>query len=168
MDGILTLARMLDENGRVIPLQKVVDYGMVKHGSVAPAGWGIGRDEICLGPNLVVDGGRQMMAYLLGNKSPTSDFVISTFKVGTGTTAPTVADTGLQNSVLSKAIEGVDYPSPFVLRVEMQLGPSEANGYLLTEFGLFSGNGTMIARKTQVGLSKSAGLSPVCFWRLRL
>ena len=168
MDGILTLARMLDENGRAIPLQKVVDYGFVKYGSVAPAGWGIGRDEICLGSNLVVDGGRQMMAYLLGNKSPTSDFVISTFKVGTGTTAPTVADTGLQNSVLSKAIEGVDYPSPFVLRVGMQLGPSEANGYLLTEFGLFSGNGTMIARKTQVGLSKSAGLTPVVFWRLRL
>ena len=167
MQGIITLASLRDDSGKIIPLQKAVDYGFAQNVSV-PAGWGVGRDEVCLGSNLVVDGGRQLTAYLLGNKSPTSDYVISTFQVGTGTTAPIVADTGMQNSVLSKAIEGVDYPAPFVLRVEMQLGPSDANGYLLTEFGLFSGNGTLFARKIITGFNKASSLSPVFFWRVRL
>ncbi len=150
-----------------MPLQKLVDWNMAPN-TAAPAGWGIGRDEICIGANLTVDGMRQNVAYLLGNQAPTSDYVITSFSVGTGTTAPTVADTGLQNAVLTKAIEGCDYPAPFVVRVEMQLGPSEANGYLLTEWGLYSGNGTLLARKVATGFNKSSSLSPVFYWRLRV
>jgi len=166
VQGIITLSKLLVD-GKPMDLQKAVDYGLAPNVS-APAGWGIGRDEICLGTNLVVDGGRQLTAYLIGGKAPTSDYVVTTFRAGTGTTTPTVTDTGLQNSVISKAVEGVDYPSPFVARVEMHLGPSEANGYLLTEWGLFSGNGTLIARKVMTGLSKSSSIAPTLFWRIRM
>jgi hypothetical protein len=96
--------------------------------------------------------------------------------VGTGTTAPKVTDTGLENpiffnpptnTVTTKEIDGVDFPTAFVARMEFTLASSEANGYLITEMGLFSGNDTLIARKTNVGINKSSDFSPTFTWRIR-
>lgn len=170
LKGLLTISEVRDAAGRIIPLQKAVDYGWITNPQKAPAGWGIGRDEVCIGRNLIVDGGRMCIAYLLGglpNKK------ISQFAVGTGTTAANVSDTTLQNPVtlstgtIYKPIIGVVFPAPFTLLVQMVLSATEANGYLLTEMGLFNDENTLIARKTRTGVNKVSDASITWSWRVR-
>ena len=170
--------RLVDSsNGKNVPLEKAIKFGWLLDSrcSTSRRGWDVRDGEIVLGSNLFVDQGRQMLSYLFGGKNPTSDYVCAKFGVGTGTTAPKVTDVGLESpisfvegqEVYLKEIDGVDWPRPFVSRVEFSIGAGEANGYLIKEMGLFSGNETLIARKTYVGINKSDDFSPVWSWSIR-
>jgi len=144
----------------------VVDYGWA-HPVKAPTGWGIGPDEIPLGYNLFLDQARQYTCYALTFRSPIANYTIQQYSVGTGLTPPSVADVALGNPVLLgnstyfNPIDGVDYPAPFMAQIRFTLGVGDANGYLLTEFGLFSGDQTLLMHWLQPGgLSKTSAWAP--------
>lgn len=163
----------MDASGKEISTQKAYEYGWIKSDGRTPRGWGIPRHEVPLGENLFVDGGRQLLSYCFGYYAPISSYVCAKFGVGTGTTPAKVTDVALQNpiefspAVTTKSINGIDFPTAFVARVEFTLGANEANGYLITELGLFSGNDTLYARRTTTGINKSSDFSPQISWRLR-
>lgn len=174
--GLVTVTRIVDAEGREVSLQRAVDYGWVTNAERAPSGWGIGRNEACLGKNLFLDQGRQLVAFCIGFRNPISDFTLQKFGVGTGTTAANVADIALeapiqlasQADATTAPIDAIDFLTPFVLRVAYTLAYGDANGYLIRERGLFSGNDTLIARHVSAaGINKTSDFSPTLTWRLR-
>jgi len=176
MKGFLTISKVLLPDGTEIPTQRAVGYKWIVPAIPQPLGWGMERHEVPMGPNLFVDGGRQLMAYCFGGRSPLSSFFCQKFGFGTGTTPPAVTNVSLEapiylnpptNTVITKEINGVDYPTAFIARVECAIGAADGNGYLITEMGLFSGNETLIARSTNLGINKTSDFSPVVTWRIR-
>lgn len=168
--GFCTIVGATDPDGRSIPLRKLVENGWVTPVR-APSGWGIGPDELPLGKNLFLDNARQYTAFSLTFRAPISNYTLQNYGVGTGLTPPTVADTSLENAVtLSNLstiapIDGVDYPAPFVTQTRFTLGVNDANGYALTEFGLFSGDGTILMRWVTPALNKSSAWAPTLVHR---
>jgi hypothetical protein len=127
-----------------------------------------------LGKNLFVDQGRQVVAYAFGFRSPIFSYTVQRFGVGTGLTPAKVTDVALQapitlnNGLTTKAIDAVDFLSPFVVRVAFTLATDDANGYMLSEMGLFSGGEALIARKVRaVSINKTSDFSPTLTWRIR-
>jgi hypothetical protein len=115
--------------------------------------------------NLVLDTGRQYAMYALGGKTPSANYCITHFGVGTGTTPPTTGDSALEAPVelttgFLKPVDSIDFPAPFTLRINYTLGLADANGYLLTEVGFYAGNGTLLIRATRLGISKVSDWSP--------
>lgn len=181
-EGILTVSGIQLADGKTMSTQRAVDLGWVKPQNINTSGWGIERHEVPLGYNMMVDNGRQLLAYLFGGRTPVGSYVCSRFGVGTGSNPTNAAMTDLEAPLkfyndggtvqATKPINGIDFPVPFVARVEIALGLNEAVGTLITELGLYasdmSGGGvTLLARKTVVGVPKSADYSPVFLWRLR-
>ena len=176
--GLVTVSSVVDADGNPVSLQKAVEYGWIipACGPATPRGWGITpKTEISLGHNLFVDQGRQVVAFLLGFRAPVSNWAIQQFGVGTGTGTPTVSDVALQSPITlastsstTAPILGVDFLTPFVLRISYQIALGDANGYLITERGLFTGNGTLVARHVSAaGINKTSDFSPVLTWRVR-
>lgn len=174
--GLLTISGVTTADGKIIPLQKAVDYGWIKPASGRnPSGWGLPKEEVSLGENLFLDQGRQLIAFCFGFRSPVSDYTCQRYGVGTGTTTPAVTDVALESPIyLSTVINttapimGVDFLTPFVVRVSYQIAIDDANGYLITERGLFSGNGTLFARHvSSAGINKTSDFSPTLTWRIR-
>lgn len=175
--GLVTVSGITTADGKDIPLQQAVDWGWIKPASGrSPSGWGLPvRGEVSLGENLFLDQGRQLMAFCFGFRSPISDYTCQLYGVGTGTTAPAVTDVALESPIIldstgetTAPIMGVDFLTPFVVRVSYQIAISDANGYLITERGLFSGNGTLFARHiSSSGINKTSDFSPTLTWRIR-
>jgi hypothetical protein len=174
--GLVTVTGVTTADGKTIPLQQAVEYGWIKPTSGRqPSGWGLPKEEISLGENLFLDQGRQLMAFCFGFRSPISDYTCQQFGVGTGTTAPTVTDVTLESPItlasvssITAPILGVDFLTPFVVRISYQIALGDANGYLITERGLFSGNGTLFARHVSAaGINKTSDFSPTLTWRIR-
>ena len=113
---------------------------------------------------VITTNGKSTILYRLAGTSVT---VPSLFKVGTGTTAPTVANTDLQTAVeitagvYTKAFAS-GYPSvvPSASTITYRgvIASTEANGNTLTEFGIFNTDGTplMYSRDTHTGIVKNA------------
>ena len=171
--GFLTCTAVHDAEGREIPLQDAIRYGWLKPVK-APAGWDIGPDEVPLGSNLFLDAGRQYVAYAFGYRSPVSNYAVSSFGVGTGVGAATATDTALINpvpliapSTYLQLVDSVDFPAPFVARINFTLGSSMANGYLITEFGFYSGDQTLLIHLVRTGINKVSDFAPTCCHRIR-
>lgn len=171
--GYISILEFRDPEGRIIPNQVAVDNGWVLAPKKVPRGWGARRDEIGLGYNLFLDGGRQALVQAFGNTSPLGNYVATHFCIGTGTVAPNVSDVGLVNQiefttgVTTKLIGGVTFPFPFGVEFSLPLAAGEANGYLITEFGLLTDSGILLARKTDVGINKQSSFAPSILWRTR-
>lgn len=100
--------------------------------------------------NVVTTTGRKIAINRIFKATP--DYLApSQFKVGTGTTTPVVADTGLQTPVdITTGVQVKDvlagYPSldetNMVATTRTTLFTTDANGNTLTEFGLFNKDGT--------------------------
>jgi len=137
-----------------------------------------------LSRNMVVNNGRQALAYLIGGKDlGTSNMVITSVSWGTYDEAPRFTDTTLspqpgataggENEIKydgtnrRKAITSVDWPVPFVTRFECLLGPDECNGYTLREMGLWTAGGGLFARKALVPIVKTSDLSLSFIWSIR-
>lgn len=175
-EGFVTVSRFTGDDGRIYTPDEARQFGWIKDRFYAgrPPGWGIGENELCLGPNLFTDAGRQLLAYCFGFQAPVSDYVVATYGLGTGSAAPKVTDVDLQNPLAlasangpRKAVDGVVYNAPFIASVLFTLASGDANGNLITELGLYAGNGTLYARRTTVGLNKSSEFSPQLSWRIR-
>jgi hypothetical protein len=126
-----------------------------------------------VGSNLFVDNGRQLLCYVWGGRSPMADYACQKFGVGTGITPATVIDVALESAVefstgvTTKDVDAITFPSPYVARVEFTIGANQCNGYLLTEFGLFSGSSVLLARIVNAGFNKTSDWSPSLTWTIR-
>lgn len=176
MKGFLTVSSVRLADGKEISTQKAVDYGWIVPAKVKPAGWGFKRHEVPLGSNLFTDSGRQALAYCFAGRSPLTDFFCQKFGIGTGTTPPSVTDVALEapiyldpptNTVTTKEINGVDFPTAFVARVDCLIGLGDGNACLITELGLFSGNDTLLARMTHLGINKTSDAAFAILWHVR-
>jgi len=172
--GILTISGITLADGKKLSTQRAVDYGWLRPAPGAFTGWGLERHEVPLGENLFVDQGRQIVAFAFGFRSPISNYTVQRFGVGTGLTPAKVTDVALQapvtlnNALTTKEIDSVDFLSPFVVRVAFTLANDDANGYILSEMGLFSGGEALIARKVRaVSINKTSDFSPTLTWRIR-
>lgn len=172
--GILTISGITLADGKKLSTQQAVDYGWITPTPGLYRGWGLERHEVPLGENLFVDQGRQIVAYAFGFRSPISNYTVQNFGVGTGLTPAKVTDVALQapvtlnNGSTTKPIDAVDFLSPFVVRVAFTLANNDANGYILSEMGLFSGGGALIARKVRAtSINKTSDFSPTLTWRIR-
>ena len=172
VQGLVTITSAVDHNGDKISVQRLVDRGALPNVK-APAGWGVDREEVCIGFNAPMLNMRQYIAYLMGYRAPVSNYAIGNFGIGTGTQAPASTDVALQspinfyNGTSIKPVASIDFPGPFLLRVNYSIGLGEANGFAITEMGLFSGDGTLMARKTCNAINKDSTWSPSLLWRLR-
>ena len=159
--GLVTLSRIVDSTGKVVSVEKAIRYGWVQPGAESAA-------------NLFVDQGRQLLAYAFALRSPIQNFVCQGFGVGTGTTPAKTTDVALQapvalaSTAYTGPLDSIDFLSAFVVRAAFTLGLADANGSLITEMGLFSGNNTLIARRVRtVGINKTSDFAPTFTWRLR-
>ena len=157
------IEKVTDGFGREIPIEKAIKYGWITiDPKVGPA-------------NLFVDQGRQLLAYAFGFRAPIENYTCQNYGVGTGTTPARVTDVALEapidlisSQATTAPITSVDFLTAFVMRVGFSIALGDANGYLLTEFGLFSGNNTLLARKVRgVGINKTSDFSPTITWRIR-
>lgn len=137
--------------------------------------WGLTHGETVLGHNLFLDSGRQALVYAFGGK--VGEYTVEKVGFGTGTSVSNITMTALESPVelttgsgtYTKNVDGIDYPSPFVVRVTFTIGSGECNGFNLTEFGLFTGNNVLIARfVNETGLNKTLSKNPSLSWRMRL
>jgi hypothetical protein len=172
--GFVSISKITLANGQELSMQRAVDYGWITAPEGRqPAGWGLERHEVPLGSNLFLDNGRQLLAYAFGFRAPIQNFVCQNFGVGTGTTTARVTDVALEAPItlstgLTKPIDTVDFLSAFIVRVAFTLGLTDANGYIISEMGLFSGNNSLIARKIRaVSINKTSEFSPTLTWRVR-
>jgi hypothetical protein len=172
--GFFSISCIVDSTGKRVSPEKAFKYGWVKEPNFnVDSAWGLEKGEIPLGQNLFVSGGRQAMLYSFAFRSPVTNYTLQRFGVGTGVSAPDMNDVQLENAVTladgntTKLLDECSFPAPFVVRVSATLGINDANGYLLTEFGIFSGDSTLCARFTRAGLQKTADWSPSIAYRLR-
>jgi len=166
--GELILEKLTDGFGKDIPFDDARRYGWLKELEV----YKYQEDT----HNLFVDQGRQLLAYAFGFRAPIENYTVQKFAVGTGLTAARVTDVALESAVALASgfgatvakITSVDFLTAFVMRVGFNVAVGDANGYLLTEFGLFSGNDTLLARKVRsVGINKTSDFSLTLTWRIR-
>ena len=174
-EGLVTVSKVTLADGKKLSLRKACDYGFIVPRRV-PAGWDVGPNEVCLGKNLFLDQGRQLLAYAFGFRAPIQNYTCQKFGVGTGLTAAQVTDVALeapvalasQSNATTAPVTSIDFLTAFVVRVGFTIATTDANGYLLTEFGLFSGNGTLLTRFIRnVGINKTSDFAPTLTWRIR-
>jgi len=167
--GWVAIEKIVDSFGKEISIEKAHKYGWLKTAYANPQPEAFVEGS----PNLFVDNGRQLIAYCFGFRAPIQNFVCQNFGVGTGVTTARVTDVALEAPItlttgLTKPIDAVDFLSAFVVRVAFTLGLGDANGYVISEMGLFSGNNSLMARKIRaVSINKNSEFSPTLSWRLR-
>lgn len=170
--GFLYCTGVRDSAGKKIPLAKAVRYGWIRPGEV-PDGFTLPKGAVPIGANLFLDGGRQYAVFALAFRAPAQSFTLQKFGVGTGVRPASATDVALVNPVAfvsglyTKNVDAVTFPAPFTLRAQFTIGANDCNGYLLTEFGLFSGDGTLLVRVVRPGISKSSDFAPELAWEGR-
>lgn len=168
MEGFLKCAHITDSHGRQLPAEVAVQRGWLIPAQKVPR-WvkaGLRPGEVPLGHNLFLDQGRQYNCYTFGGRAPVLQSSVASFGCGTGILAPTTADSVLQAPVafsggnLTTALDSVTYPSPFVAQLNFTIPANQLSGFLLTEFGFFAGDGTLLIRLVRVGINKTSDWSP--------
>jgi hypothetical protein len=173
--GLVSISKIVDASGKEISSQQAVDYGWVKPMAGKVRGWDLPRNEIPLGENMFLDQGRQLLTYAFAFRSPIENYVCRRFGVGTGLTAARVSDVSLEapitlasTGLITAPIDSIDFLQAFLVRVSFTLALGDANGYVITEMGLYSGNSTLMARKVRsVAVNKTSDFSPTLTWRIR-
>ncbi len=118
------------------------------------------------GDNLIVAAASEPLARLLAGEGQGQ----AATKIGFGisATAALESDTALVGAYI-KPLAGHDYPAAGRVRFRWALGPAEANGKQIREFGLLAEDGTLIARKVRPAgamIEKSADLSLTGTWTI--
>jgi hypothetical protein len=171
-NGYVAIDKITDVFGNEVSWERAVKYGWLQTSyATSKQSDGVYKQEFA---NLFVDQGRQLLAYCFAFRAPIENYTCSKFGVGTGTTAAAVTDVGLEAPVALSSgnftgpLDSVDFLTAFVVRASFTLGLSDANGSLITEMGLFSGNDSLMARRVRtVGINKTSDFAPTLTWRLR-
>jgi len=170
VEGLVKISEIRGSAGDLVSIEDAMRYGWLKFDSreafTRHQGDGL--------PNLFLDQGRQLLVFAFGFRAPIENYVCGKFGVGTGTTAARVTDLALETPITLASgdttgpVDSIDFLSAFVVRVAFTLGANDANGYAITEQGLFSGNDTIMARRVNsVAINKTSDFAPTLTWRLR-
>ena len=114
-------------------------------GSLAVRVWRHGvLIEDSLHNNLIVGGSKLIHAQLLGGAVAGNSIV----EVGFGSTLSPAApgNTSLSLDAYTKAVDDITYPLPNQVSFHITLGNLEANGQLISEYGLLTASGALYAR----------------------
>ncbi len=117
--------------------------------------------------NLVVVGGRTALSNLvIGNigTTPNQNFVTG-FGIGTSGAVATDSDTALV-SPFTKTVDSTSTPSTGVAQFNFSVAVGEANGTAIQEFGLFTENGDLFARKVVSTINKTAAIRIEATWQI--
>jgi len=169
--GDARVTKIVDKFGNNVSLESAVERGWIEYDHASIADTNASERHF---QNIFTDQGRQLMAYAFGFRPPVENYVCRRFGVGTGLSTPKVTDVVLQAPIVLASgqttglIDSVDFLTAFVVRVAFTLGISDANGYAISEMGLFSGNNTLIARKVRsTVINKNSEFAPTITWRIR-
>ncbi len=102
--------------------------------------------------NLIVNGGRAAIANLIGAATSTKD--VTQIAFGTNGALPLLTDTAITGAV-TKAVNGVTYPSTGRVQFAWSLELAEGNGTTIREYGLLCQDNTLFARKTRAEITKN-------------
>jgi hypothetical protein len=114
--------------------------------------------------NLIVSGAFFQMARLVaGDVSGRS---VTKIGFGTGGSDPAVTDTALTNGYL-RAVSAYEYPQDGQVQISWVLPTNEGNGMKILEFGLFTQDGTLFARKIrEEAIPKESDISLEGSWTI--
>lgn len=114
--------------------------------------------------NLVVDGGRNIQARLLGGEAGLN---VTHISFGSNGTAPAPDDVDITDA-FTKAVAAATYPTNTQVRFGFNLTEAEANGLSIREFGLICADETLYARRTRGGkvIDKDSDLSIEGQWTI--
>lgn len=114
--------------------------------------------------NLVVTLGHQNMAKLIGGDAAGKK--IEKIGVGTSSAPPAPENTALTGPFI-KAVGGATYPDTQSVLFSFDIDNAEANGMTIREFGLFSSDNVLCARKVRTGeIIKTSAIRLVGTWKL--
>lgn len=118
-------------------------------------------------PNLILNKCYAHLQQILAGDDAANQYA-SHMQFGTGLAAPTVADTVLQVPIApTKVISTIVYPSATSVRFDAYLLVAEGNGFPISEAGLMSPNGELIARAVFTPQNKTADYSFEFRWTLQ-
>lgn len=113
--------------------------------------------------NLIVSGTRNVLASLLGGGAGP----VTQIGFGTNGTAPSAGNTSLTSAYL-KGFDSVEYPSSGLVKFNFTLGSTEANGKAISEFGLLTAAGILVARRVRSSpINKNAAISFTGAWLIQ-
>ncbi len=128
--------------------------------------------------NTITYDGRNSPLYLWAPDGITvADYAIATLRAGTSTTPPTAGDTSLgaplaggpTGGILTlSSLERTRSPATAELIITAELDTAHANGYTLTEAGLYLDNGQLFARQVHTAIAKNSGFIVSYTWILGL
>lgn len=124
--------------------------------------------ETYLDNNLVVNLGRYSLCRLLSNNAP-GDYFIDQIAFGEGNVAPTTNDVTLQslpNPYYIKPI--IDYTESGLTTIifNWELLTHEANGLMISEYGLYSHGEILFARKIRSVIEKKVNVILEGYWKI--
>lgn len=109
-----------------------------------------GRKEEYHLDNMVVNGGKTIIARMLGNNASYVGEYIDTIAFGTGSTPPATSDTALQTQVFKKAAS-VSFPAFNQVKYSATMLTSEGNGNTFQEIGLLTAGTDMLFSRLLIG-----------------
>ncbi len=119
---------------------------------------------------IVYDGLNGIIKLLAQNTGTTStDYQIDSLRVGTGTVGPVRADTALIAEVFSMSLLDADRVETLAtsqLVITKTLEMADGNGNILTEAGLFLGNGDLFARQIHPAITKTILITVTYQWQI--
>lgn len=114
--------------------------------------------------NLIVANGKNCLALLLS--AANTNKKVTKIGFGTDGTAPSSGDTAL-TSPFVKNLDSFSTSDGTAVVFSWSLATSEANGKAIQEFGLFSLDSTLFARKTRAVINKSSDLRLEGTWKIQ-
>lgn len=116
--------------------------------------------------NLVVTLGHQNIARLLGGHA--SGKKIEKISVGTSPTDPVLGNTTITGA-FTKALGGATYPETNSVLFSFDIDNDEANGMVISEFGLLNTDNVLCARKVRAGeITKTSAIRLVGTWKITI
>lgn len=117
-----------------------------------------------VGSNLVVDIGIAALGLLLAG-DPTALPIVKG-SIGTSATLPAATDTAITGAFY-KSISNITYPSNPEVKFEYVIGPGDANGMNIVEYGLHNSANDLYCRTTKPVIAKNPSFSLVCEWTVK-
>ena len=115
--------------------------------------------------NLVVKGGKDVIAAMLVNGTPS--FLIDKISYGSNSTAPANSDVAPLTNNFDKLLDSSSVLSS-VCTFNFSLLTSENNGATIEEFGLLLNGGVLFARKTGLTINKNNTISIAGTWTVTI
>ena len=113
--------------------------------------------------NKVVTLGKDKLRKMLANDG--TENYISQIAFGSDSTEPTIADTNLTDRYI-KPIISYEYVNTTSVKFNWALTAGESNGLSIYEYGLFTEDTTLFARKVRTVIEKEADIVLEGFWTI--